>query len=274
MKKILIAVNETAFPAELLAFPNGLFQGDESSLLTILMLPQVRYADLWSFGGSMAGLPLNEVVQGGELEVEQNRQRIAIQCQQNNIRYRIHQAPVDFTLEDILLETRFADLLILSAFNFERFVGIPDPSRFFKELIAGAECPVLLAPASDPEITELILAYDGHGSSVHAFKTFAAIFPELAELPATLVHVNDSPGDRIPAQDYLEELLPRHYRQLELMKLHLNSGKQFAAWLEDRPQALLISGAFGRSALSQLLRKSFVSDVIAAGKLPVFIAHR
>ena len=38
--------------------------------------------------------------------------------------------------------------------------------------------------------------------------------------------------------------------------------------------AILVSGSFGRSMFSEMFRKSFVSDVIAEHKLPVFIAHK
>ena len=37
--------------------------------------------------------------------------------------------------------------------------------------------------------------------------------------------------------------------------------------------AMLISGSFGRSAISQLLRRSFAEGVIEQRNMPVFIAH-
>jgi nucleotide-binding universal stress UspA family protein len=38
--------------------------------------------------------------------------------------------------------------------------------------------------------------------------------------------------------------------------------------------ALLVSGSYGRSGLSQLFKKSFVNEIIAEHRLPVFIAHK
>jgi hypothetical protein len=58
------------------------------------------------------------------------------------------------------------------------------------------------------------------------------------------------------------------------MKLHLDPKDFFADWISNKKNAILVSGAFGRSSLSRVFKKSFVKDVIKEHKLPIFITHR
>jgi predicted transcriptional regulator len=57
------------------------------------------------------------------------------------------------------------------------------------------------------------------------------------------------------------------------MKWQLDPKKYFHTWIEDCKAAIVVTGAFGRSGLSQSLKKSFITDVIRDHKMPVFIAH-
>ena len=67
-----------------------------------------------------------------------------------------------------------------------------------------------------------------------------------------------------------EELATQHFKNLTLFKLEINPKKYFDTWASEESGAIVVSGSYGRSSLSQLLHKSFVTDVIAAHKLPVF----
>ena len=89
-----------------------------------------------------------------------------------------------------------------------------------------------------------------------------------------MVYIHEDGKNEFPQQVNIEELVSRHFSDLTLMKLDMSPEKYFSTWINNRESALVVSGAFGRSALSQLIRKSLVKDVIAEHKLPVFIAHR
>jgi hypothetical protein len=45
-------------------------------------------------------------------------------------------------------------------------------------------------------------------------------------------------------------------------------------WMLDNRQCILVSGAFGRGELSTLFRKSYITDIIRAHRIPIFVAHR
>jgi nucleotide-binding universal stress UspA family protein len=42
----------------------------------------------------------------------------------------------------------------------------------------------------------------------------------------------------------------------------------------EQTEYMLVTGAYGRSELSNLFKKSFLSDVIGQHKIPVFVAHK
>ena len=50
--------------------------------------------------------------------------------------------------------------------------------------------------------------------------------------------------------------------------------KYFNTWLSEIPNPIVVSGAYGRSLLSRVFRRSFVEDTLRAHQVPVFIAHR
>jgi len=273
MKKLLIAFEESDFSEGIFEFVRQLNEV-EPCMVTATFLPHVKYADLWSYGGSMPGAPLLATFPDDSEEAQKNIHLFESHCQKNGISYRVHAGAADFSLAELVRETRFADLMVLQSSKFYSFLSVPDPGNFIKDIINQAECPVIVVPEVCPFPQKLVLAYDGHASSVFAFKEFANIFPALAQLPAILVYAHDDVSKPIPDLSYLEELLPQHYSQLEIMKVHLDSRQQFGHWVSAHPDSMLITGAFGRSAISSILRKSYVTDVIAAQKLPVFIAHR
>jgi hypothetical protein len=132
---------------------------------------------------------------------------------------------------------------------------------------------VLIVPEKFVFPESNILAYDGSESSVYAIKQFAYLFPELTGNKTVLVFMDDS-DNPIPDENNIKELVARHFPDLTLLKLELPSTKYFATWINEKNNALLVSGAYGRSSFSQLFKKSFVSDVIRDHRLPVFISHR
>ena len=92
--------------------------------------------------------------------------------------------------------------------------------------------------------------------------------------PTLLVYASKNPAGDFPGKGQIEELVARHFPNLTLLKLNINHKKYFGTWLSENKSAILVSGSYSRSDFSQLLKKSFVGDIIAQHRLPVFIAHR
>lgn len=273
MKKILIAFDGTQFSEGAFAFARRLNEL-QPILLVGAFIPQVSYANLWSYAGAMAGPSFVPLLEPEDSDVIQhNIAHFEDLCQNSGIAYKVHKDFYDFALPELKRETRFADLLIISSEKFyENLVG-DDPSEYMKDALTASECPVIVVPEQFDFPSRNILAYDGSDSSVFAIKQFAYLFPELCNNETLLVHSKDKEVE-LPYEHFIEELATQHFRQLEILKLEMNLKKDFHNWICSNKNAILISGSYGRSFFSQIIRRSFVAEVIAEHKLPVFITHR
>jgi hypothetical protein len=249
----------------------------EPILLAGLFLPQVDYANLWSYsGGGMAGPVFVPLVEDADVEViTHSIIRFKSLCEKYNIEHRVHENYLQFAIPELRKETRFADLLLLGSEEFYRNMGTKVPNAYVRDAMHSAECPIVIVPEKFNFPESVVLAYDGSESSVFAIKQFAYLFPDLANLPTLLVTADKKQlSNDFPEQANIEELAARHFSQLTFMKLEFDPQEYFATWMMERKSSILVSGAFERSAFSEAIRKSFISDVIATHQLPVFIAHR
>jgi nucleotide-binding universal stress UspA family protein len=273
MKKILLAFDGTHFSEGAFEFARRM---NESSpiLVTGVFLPQVDYANVWSYAGGTAGnlfIPLLEDEEAGA--VQKNIAMFESLCQKNNIDYRVHKKFLDFALPGLKKETRYADLLIIGSESFYENLGINQPNESLKDALHASECPVLVVPEKFQFPESNVLTFNGSDDSVYAIKQFTYLFPELCRNTTLLVYAKEESGEELPDELYIEELAARHFPDLTLIKLPLDPKQYFNTWVTDRKGAILISGAFSRSVFSQMFKKSFITDVIRDHKLPVFIAH-
>ena len=206
--------------------------------------------------------------------MEENITRFESLCKKSGIEYRVHKDPYDFTLQELKDETRFADVLVLGSESFYKDLNESAAFDYLKTALHQVECPVVIVPENFefPEIN--ILSYDGSKSSSYAIKQFSYIFPVLADHPSILVYADKSAGKGIPEEEKIEELVARHYKDLQITPVTLNPQRNFKSWLEDSKSPILVSGSFGRSSFSQIFKHSFVSDIIKENRIPVFIAHK
>lgn len=273
MKKILLASDGIHFSEGAFEFARRLNEM-EPVLLTGVFLPQAQLANLWSYADGMNGPLFVPLVESGEESIKQeNIDRFEQLCVHNNIDYRIHKDYYDFALPELKKETRFADLLILGSEKFYENMGTDKPNEYLRDVLHGVECPVLLVPETFSFPESIILAYDGSDSSVYAIKQFAYLFPEFCNRETLLVYTDEKEKKDFPDRILMEELTARHFPNLTFFKLTLDPKKYFATWIMEKKGALLVSGSYGRSGLSELFRKSFVNEVISDHQLPVFITH-
>lgn len=276
MKKILLAFDGSNFSEGAFTFVRHLNEL-QPVLVTALFVPQVDFANLWSYSAAAAGsgaiyVPLLEVEDS--TLIEGNIKKFETLCQQNNIAYRVHKDFIDFALPELKKESRFADVMIVSGEMFYKRFAQLDQLDYLRDLLHVSECPVLVVPEQYQYPDNNIIAYDGSEESVYAIKQFAYIFPELANNQTLLIYAEEKKESDFPSKDYIVELATQHFKSLSFYKLELNPKKYFSAWIADRKGSILISGSFSRSGISQVVKKSFVSDIIRDHKLPVFIAHK
>ena len=272
MKKILLAFDGTNFSEGAFEFARRMNEM-HPVLITAAFMPQVDYANLWSYSVGVAGGMLIPLLENEDSSlVKKNISYFERLCRENNIKYRVHRNFYGFAMAELRKETRFADLLIIGGEIFYNNMGI-EMNDYMRETLKMSECPIVIVPEHFDFPQSIILTYDGTESAVYAIKQFACLFPELCSTPSVLVYSNT--GDEpLPDKENMEELIGQHYPKIEYYRLKAAPRKYFDEWINEKKGAIVIFGAFGRSALSQMLHKSFASDVIQTLKLPVFIAHK
>jgi nucleotide-binding universal stress UspA family protein len=275
MKKVLIAFDGTNFSEGAFKLAEKMNERNRI-LLTGVFLPQVNYANLWSYSGGGRGaavfIPLVEDRVASS--VEKNIDRFKSMCAASNIDYKLHNDFTDFAVQGLKKESRFADLLIISSELFYKDLGDTESKYYLQDILHDTECPVLLVPERFEYPNTNILAYNGSESSVYAIKQFAYLFPELTDNKTLLVYAASDASTEIPDKVYIEELAARHFPDLAITKLDMAAKKFFSTWVHHKQSAVLVSGSFGRSPFSQLFRKSFITEVIRDHQLPVFVTHR
>jgi len=272
MKKILLAFDETNFSEGAFEFARRL---NELSpiLLTAVFLPQSQIANAWSYAATGAAfVPLLETDEANQ--IEKNIARFKELCESCSIEYRVHKDYFDLAIPALKKESRFADLVILGSEAFYSEFSEQDQQQYLEQVLHDLWCPVIVVPEKYSFPQSVTLTYDASNSSIFAIKQFAYLFPELCNKDVMLVYVSDDDTKSLPEMQQMEELAGRHFPNLSMLNLRLDTKALFNTWLSERRSSILVCGSYGRSGISQLFKKSFITDIIGEHMLPVFIAHR
>lgn len=175
---------------------------------------------------------------------------------------------------EIVFESRFADLLIIdpevSFYNREELL----PSHFVKEILARAECPVLLAPGKFETIEEIVFCYDGSSSSVFAIKQLTYLLPELLDRKIMLLEVSQKSEEQFTeGHRRMMDWLRSHYQSVYYHSLKGDVKDELFKYFFKKEKMLIVIGAYGRSMLSNFFRKSNADVLIRTIDLPIFITH-
>jgi hypothetical protein len=217
--------------------------------------------------------PLLELVEDETENVKASIKFFEESCAKNGIEYRLHNGFTTWNVVELVKETRFSDLLILSEELFFKNWGATQPNHFMRQVMQIAECPVLVIPENFETIEKLLIAYDGKRQSLFALKLFSLLFANMSSLPTNIVFIQEDKREDIPDLEYLQEYASRHYPNLSIQKLHIDFSKNFSKWVGYVKNALLITGAYGRPAISNLFKESFAEKLIRDHNVPLFIAH-
>lgn len=274
MKKVLIAFDGFHFSQSAFEFALALNEKHQI-LLTGVFLPQISYANVWTYADGMGSPLFVPALDKAETEsIEKNIDHFEELCVKNQVEFRIRKDFNDLALPELKRESRFADLMIIGSRDFYTNMGTGDPNTYLKDALHDMECPAIVVPDKFVYPDSNILAYDGSASSVFAIKQFIYTLPELVGNKTLLVYITKDEEPQIPNEPFIEELAARHFKDLTVTKLSLDAKTYFATWLADKKSSILVSGSYGRSSFSNIVKKSFVSEVIKEHLLPVFVAHK
>jgi hypothetical protein len=271
MKKIVFVCDGGNFSTNAFQFVRSLYE-QEPFLVTGAFFHSINYGLIIPNTFAPGAGPYLSYTEEENEAFEEGVRQFKTACEKHEIEFRVHRESDAWDVDDLVKESRFSDLLVISAALFFSNVAQSEAKAVLQQALRAAECPILVLPDKVQPIDEVIVAYDGKKDSVYALKQFTYLFAQYCDLETTIVYLSDDPAATFPEADYIEEFAARHFKLLCFE--HLSYGKKtFPFWVKDHKNALLVSGAYNRSALSLALKKSFAEDVIDADQTPVFISH-
>jgi nucleotide-binding universal stress UspA family protein len=274
MKKILIAFDGKHFSEGAMQLASWINE-QEPALITGVFLSPIDYREVIGYTGMGMGTPVvMPPYQEDDGLVRMNIKKFEERCIKEGFEYRVHKDTELFALQELIAETRFADLLIVSSELFYENIDHHQPNDYLKKTLQSSECPVMLVPEQFLKPFNLIFSYDGKASSVFAIRQFSYLFPACSRMDAMLVCASEESDAEIPQLPLIEELMARHYESVSIEHLAGENREGLTKWVGERRGSLLVTGAFGRGELSSMFKKSFVTDLIRQHRIPIFIAHR
>lgn len=275
MRKIIAAFEASQFSEGVMNFISKI-NAAEQVTVTGIFLPAPIYTQFWNYTDVIAPdilLPLsNDETESAEANITIGK--FKEYCRDHHLRHRVINKLSDFSLSELKMQSRFADLMVISS---EHFFTIPHSdtlSDYLKTSLHEAECPVVVVPENYAEPQYNILTFDGSESSAKAIKNFSYLLPEFVKNPTTVVSFGAKTDDEKEQYTRMKELVSVHFPDCTYTNAGNDSDKYFSAWEKGDKPAIIVSGAFGRSILSILFKHSFINDVLQNKKLPVFISHR
>lgn len=278
MKKILLALDAAHMDTEVLHFACNIATLTHSTLTGYFIS---IYNEEEEVVNMAFGMPYVETIVAKDLpgyatlqeKKEENIRLFEKTCAVKGVRSQVQDHPTKYPAQTIIEESRFADLIILQATTgFE--AGLEKaPTGFSKEVLAAAECPVIVAPQNITDIDEIIFAYDGSRSAVFAIKQFSYLFPELADKKIIVLQVNDDEVLPVTEREKLGRLLRMHYSSIGFQVLQGKPTDELFNYLLDKQNTLVVMGAYGRSWLSGLFKPATAGLLLKTINLPFFITH-
>lgn len=271
MKKVILAFDGSHFSEGAFSFAQQLNEV-QPILLIGLFVPQSELANLWSYAAAQERffVPLMEA-EDAEL-VQENIDRFERRCKELNITFAVHKNFTDLAVPALEAQSRFADLIVLGSEIFFEQMGAEQPNDFFEDALHHVKCPVVVVPESFTFPKSVLLAYDGSDNALFAVKTFSYLFPEFSSYPTVLLYAREN-DEAIPEQSQLNELVKAHFQHASIEKFEGRPGEYIAEWMETADAPIVVCGSYGRSGFSRLFKKSFIRNIIAEHRLPVFLAH-
>ncbi|HEX2630437.1 MAG TPA: universal stress protein, partial [Chitinophagaceae bacterium] len=175
--------------------------------------------------------------------------------------------------DEVVEESRYADILIIDAATSFRKNFEGTPTDFVKDVLKDSECPVIIAPENFEGVNEIIFTYDGSASSVFAMKQFTYLFPQLDDKKVTVLHVEDGEQWSETERKHLGAWLQNHYSSIGFDTKSGDATYEMLAYLFLRHNIFIVMGAYGRNALSRYFKHSHADILMRTITQPIFIAH-
>lgn len=207
-----------------------------------------------------------------KLKTNQNVSLFKKVCKRKSVRYTIEREEGVPGFE-MITESRYADIIVTDTATSFKSTLEGTPTAFLKNLLKDTECPVVVAPPVFEGIDRIIFTYDGTRSSAFAMKQFTYLFPQFEDKSVTVFHVNDGATWTEDEKRKLTGWLQNHYSAIGFETVEGNASEELLSYLHSKRNAFVVMGAYGRSELSMLLKRSHADILLKTINHPIFIAH-
>lgn len=180
-------------------------------------------------------------------------------------------------LKSLINESYYADLILIDGNEAFSNVDYSKPSRFLKNVLADAHCPVMIVQADWNPIERVVFAYDGSPSSIYAIKQFNYLFKLAPHQQVEILMITDEKhSNHLPNQYLLKELLKRKYATVlqSVIKSSNVEDTLVSHMREENKNSMLVLGAYQRNSFSRWLYQSIADLLITELDIPLFIAHK
>jgi nucleotide-binding universal stress UspA family protein len=195
-------------------------------------------------------------------------------CQKAGLHFSVHRNK-DIATQGLLHESIYADMIIIS--GNETFTHYEEkiPTRFIRDILSEAQCPVIVVPPHYKPFNKLVLLYDGEPSSVYAIKMFSYMLPALKKHPTEVLSVKPvSQSMHVPDNKLMKEFMKRHFPKADYKVLKGLPETEIINFLKtSKGLPLVVLGAYRRGMASRWFRASMADVLMKELKIPVFIAH-
>ncbi len=204
----------------------------------------------------------------------QSAARFEAACREAGLEYSIHHDR-NVAIHELLHESIYADLLVISAKETLSHYEERIPTRFIRDLLSEVQCPVLVVPKEYSPVDKIVLLYDGGPSSVYAIRMFSYIFPVLKYQDTEVLSVKNAEQTlHVPDNRLMKEFMKRHYPKAGYTVLKGIPEAEITAHLKEKGRNIMVVlGAYRRSAVSRWFRASMADALMGELKVPLFIAH-
>lgn len=195
-------------------------------------------------------------------------------CQQQGLEYTVHHDR-NIALQELKHESIYSDLLVIDAKETLTHYTEKLPTRFIRDLLTDAQCPVLIVPQKYTPIEKVILLFDGEPSSVHAIKMYSYLLPQLSNLETEVISVKTPETSlHIPDNKLMKEFMKRHFPKATYTVIKGWAEEEIVKLLQKQTKnTLVVLGAYRRGTVSRWFRESMADTLMKECKLPLLIAH-
>jgi nucleotide-binding universal stress UspA family protein len=192
----------------------------------------------------------------------------------SSLQFNVHHDQ-QIAAQELLHETIYADLLFVN--KNEKFVHHEEkiPSRFLKDILSHAQCPVFITPDTYNKTEKIIFLFDGQPDSIYAFKMFNYLFSTLHDLPLEVLMVKGMEDNlHLPDHKLLKEFLKRHFKSSIYTILKGVPEIEIVSHLQkEKKNFITVLGAYRRTMVSRWFQSSLADALLKHFDMPLLIAH-